>query len=197
MYKKYVLYLVFFLTGLSIPYIFSDSNVNNNPKSEILVKTDTIFISNNKIINKNDYLVYQYIERFKKVAIFEYGKYGILPSVKLAQGILESGYGKSYLCKNTNNHFGIKCFGECDDDNSINMEDDDPNDRFKKYTSSWESYRDHSLLLQKNRYEKCLKCRKDYKCWALNLKKSGYATSKKYTEKIINIIEKYELYKYD
>ena len=66
MYKKYALYLVFFLTGLSIPYIFSDSNVNNNPKSEILVKTDTIFISNNKIINKNEYLVYQYIEDSKK-----------------------------------------------------------------------------------------------------------------------------------
>ena len=197
MYKKYVTYFLFFLIGLITTYIFNESNVDTIYKPTIFLKTDTIFLNENKVINRNEYLVYQYIERFKKIAIFEYGKYNILPSIKLAQGILESKYGKSYLCKKTNNHFGIKCFGDCDDINSIVMEDDNPNDRFKKYSSPWESYRDHSILLQKNRYDNCLKCGKDYKCWALNLKKSGYATSKKYTEKIINIIEKYELYNYD
>ena len=195
--KKYLFNLFFFLLGFIFYSLFFVKDTKKQVHIHKIYETDTVLINNGKIINKEEHLVYSYIQRFYKVAIFEYGKYGILPSVKLAQGILESGYGKSELCMNTNNHFGIKCFGKCNNTNSIMMADDNPYDRFKKYATSWESYRDHSLLLQNKRYENCLKCGKDYKCWALNLKKSGYATSKKYTKKIIDIIEKYQLYKYD
>ena len=197
MYRKYLVYLLLFLFGFIVSYFNCKNRVEKIEKIKEITKIDTILVTQNKITNKKDYLVYQYIERFNKVAIFEYGKYGILPSIKLSQGILESGYGKSELCKNTNNHFGVKCFGKCNNSNSMMMSDDNPYDRFKKYATSWESYRDHSIILQNKRYENCFKCRKDYKCWALHLKKGGYATSKKYTQKLISIIEKYELYKYD
>jgi flagellum-specific peptidoglycan hydrolase FlgJ len=138
-----------------------------------------------------------YIKRFYKVAQQEHKKYGIPASITLAQGIIESASGNSRLVKSTNNHFGIKCFGNCDNSNSVMMKDDKPTDRFKKYKSAWYSYRDHSKLLMKPRYQKCRECINDYKCWAINLKKCGYATSKTYTKAIIKVIEDYDLTKYD
>jgi len=139
----------------------------------------------------------KYIQRFHKVAKYEHKKFGIPASITLAQGILESGSGTSRLVKKTNNHFGIKCFGNCNDYNSFMMKDDKPTDRFKKYKSAWYSYRDHSNLLMKPRYKKCRDCGDDYKCWAINLKRCGYATSKKYAKSLIKIIEDYDLTRYD
>lgn len=140
----------------------------------------------------------QYIERFKKVAIAEHERYCIPASITLAQGILESGSGKSTLVRKTNNHFGIKCFGKCNNKNSYMMADDDPTDRFIKYKSAWYSFRHHSkFLIENKRYEPCFECGDDYKCWARRLKRCGYATSKTYAKKLIKIIETYQLYKYD
>jgi len=139
----------------------------------------------------------KYIDRFYKVAQYEHKKYGIPASVTLAQGILESASGQSKLTKLTNNHFGIKCVGNCNNKNSVMMADDKPTDRFLKYKSAWYSYRHHSQLLMKPRYKPCRECGDNYKCWAINLKKCGYATSKKYHSSLIKIIEKYNLTKYD
>jgi len=147
--------------------------------------------------SKSEMDIEKYIDRFKKVAIAEHKKFGIPASVTLAQGILESGAGKSLLTKKTNNHFGVKCFGECNNKNSVNMADDNPWDRFKKYKSNWYSFRDHSKFLMGNRYKKCRECGDDYKCWAKYLKRCGYATSKTYDKKLIKIIKKYKLYEYD
>jgi flagellum-specific peptidoglycan hydrolase FlgJ len=145
---------------------------------------------------KNDN-IHEYINKYKNVAIEEHRLYCIPASVTLAQGILESASGQSTLVKKTNNHFGVKCFGNCNNKNSYMMEDDKPDDRFVKYKSPWWSYRHHSKVLQNGRYQKCFKCGDDYKCWAKQLKKCGYATSKTYTQKLIRIIETYKLYKYD
>ena len=191
------LIIAYICCSIVIIPLFFIKYFNGEPEKKVLTIRDTVYVKDNIFLNKYDYKVSCYVERFKNVAIYEYGKYGVLPSIKLAQGILESASGGSYLCGKTNNHFGIKCFVNCNETNSFNMKDDYEWDRFKKYKTSWESFRDHSLLLEKERYENCKKCKKDYKCWALEIKKAGYATSKNYTKKIINIIEKYKLYRYD
>lgn len=163
----------------------------------ILVLFSSWKSSKPKQVNRNQ-ITLQYIERYKDVAIKEHKRFCIPASITLAQGILESASGQSVLVKKTNNHFGIKCVGKCNNRNSVMMADDDPYDRFLKYKSSWYSYRHHSRFLTDNiRYEKCFECGDDYKCWAKQLKKCGYATSKTYTQKLIKIIETYKLYKYD
>lgn len=155
------------------------------------------FSKNTKIENKKKDEIEIYIDRFKKTAIREHELYCIPASITLAQGILESGIGKSKLTRRTNNHFGIKCFGSCTDKNSYMMADDKPNDRFVKYKSAWWSYRHHSKILQNKRYKPCMKCGDNWRCWSKQLKKCGYATSKQYDKKLIALIKKYKLYQYD
>ncbi len=52
-----------------------------------------------------------YIDEYKDIAIEEMVAYRIPASITLAQGLLESGAGKSYLSRCGNNHFGIKSHG--------------------------------------------------------------------------------------
>lgn len=138
-----------------------------------------------------------YIDSYKDIAIREMNQYGIPASIKLAQAILESGNGNSYLAREANNHFGIKCGGSWKG-KSVRRADDNPNDCFRVYANPEESFRDHSQFLLSKRYENLFSLRKDdYKGWARGLKKSGYATNPRYAELIIDLIERYELYKYD
>ena len=67
----------------------------------------------------------------------------------------------------------------------------------RKYATSWESYRAHSILLTGKRYRGLRKHGKDYKKWAHGLKKAGYATDRRYAEKLIHIIEELNLSQYD
>ena len=78
-----------------------------------------------------------------------------------------------------------------------NFTDDSHKDFFRIYNSSWESYRTHSHLLNGKRYQHLKKLDKDYKGWAHGLKKAGYATDKKYAEKLIHLIESLKLYQFD
>lgn len=141
--------------------------------------------------------VQRYIDRFKKVAQAEHRKFGIPASITIAQGILESRSGESRLTKKTNNHFGIKYYRGCGYKKSYMMADDKPNDRFIIYPNNWYSFRHHSEFLMTKRYKKCRQCGNNYKCWSINLKRCGYATSKKYSRDLIKIIEDYQLYKLD
>jgi flagellum-specific peptidoglycan hydrolase FlgJ len=143
--------------------------------------------------------VKRYVLRFQKLAIDEMGKYKIPASVKIAQGILESKYGTSYLSVKGNNHFGIKCKGKCNHKTCINLCDDSCKDYFVSYDSAWASYRAHSLLLSdtNKRYHTLIDECTDYSCWAYGLKRKGYATSKTYATKLIKIIEKYNLHVLD
>jgi flagellum-specific peptidoglycan hydrolase FlgJ len=139
-----------------------------------------------------------YIKRFKDMAISEMKKYGVPASITLAQGLVESRAGNSRLAVQNNNHFGIKCFSKkCAKGHCTNHFDDNHKDFFRKYKSTWESFRAHSSLLQKDRYKKLKSYKKDYKKWAKGLKEAGYATDKKYDQKIIKTIKKYKLYQYD
>lgn len=142
--------------------------------------------------------VQAYIDRFSKIAIAEMKKYGIPASISLAQGLVESRYGTSKLAKNNNNHFGIKCFGKkCRKGHCSNYEDDHHKDFFRKFSNPWESWRAHSQLLNNSNYGRLKKHGKDYRKWALGLKQLGYATDKKYPEKIIGVIENYNLHRFD
>ena len=149
----------------------------------------------NKSLNKH---TLQYIRKYAPLAVLEMHKYDIPASITLAQGILESGNGRSQLASKSNNHFGIKCHvgwkGQ-----KVYHDDDEKGECFRKYKFVETSYKDHSEFLSgRRRYANLFKLRKsDYKGWAKGLKKAGYATDKKYPKKIIKIIETYNLYEFD
>lgn len=147
--------------------------------------------------NGNKYTAESYIQRYQQIARDEMAKNGIPASIKLAQGLLESGNGKSELAIRANNHFGIKCNGEWKG-KSIRKDDDEKEECFRVYNSAEESYRDHSEFLKRKRYEALFKLdRSDYKGWAQGLKDAGYATNPKYPELLVGIIERYQLYRFD
>lgn len=143
-------------------------------------------------------LVKQYVDNYSPIAKDNMRRHGIPASITLAQGILESGAGKGTLCVNANNHFGIKCHtgwtGE-----TIHHDDDSAQECFRKYTHGSESYNDHSLFLTtRGRYASLFKLDKDdYSAWAHGLKAAGYATDPQYPAKLIGLIERYGLAKYD
>jgi flagellum-specific peptidoglycan hydrolase FlgJ len=140
-----------------------------------------------------------YVKRFCNLAQGEQSTYGIPASIILAQGLLESDAGESPLSADANNHFGIKCFSRsCRRGHCRNFTDDSHKDFFRVFPTAWESYRSHSLLLQGPRYRGLKKLGdENYAAWARGLSKAGYATDKKYAEKLIHLIEDLELYRYD
>lgn len=144
--------------------------------------------------------VRDYLKRFAPVAVAEMHKYGVPASVTLAQGLLESNAGMSKLARSSNNHFGVKCFSNrCAKGHCVNFTDDTHKDFFVKYPSAWGSFRAHSLFLKNTpRYAQLFDLeRTDYRAWAKGLAKAGYATDKKYAEKLIVIIQNLELDRYD
>ncbi|HMQ48365.1 MAG TPA: glucosaminidase domain-containing protein [Saprospiraceae bacterium] len=140
----------------------------------------------------------QYIKDYAPLAQKEKERFGIPVSITLAQGLLESNAGESRLAQESNNHFGIKCRTKCKGCTCRNYSDDDVYDMFRVFDSVWESYREHSLLLVSSRYKHLLDLPPDdYEAWARGLKKAGYATDKRYAEKLIQIIEFLNLDRYD
>ena len=138
-----------------------------------------------------------YIAEFSQVAIDEMRRYNIPASITLAQGILESASGQGRLATKANNHFGIKCHKW--KGSKIYHDDDELQECFRKYNFAGESFRDHSeFLTSRSRYDNLFKLKpNDYKAWAKGLKAAGYATDKKYPDKLIGLIERYKLYEYD
>ncbi|CAA0173669.1 glucosaminidase domain-containing protein [Tenacibaculum maritimum] len=139
-----------------------------------------------------------YIQKFAPIAVKEMHEYKIPASITLAQGVLESGSGRSPLAIRSNNHFGIKCHKGWEG-KRVTHDDDEIGECFRKYKYPETSYEDHSkFLVGRKRYAKLFKLRlTDYKGWAYGLRRAGYATDKRYPQKLIHIINKYELYKYD
>lgn len=143
-----------------------------------------------------------YIEDTEKMAVRIARKNNILPSVMLAQSILESNWGRSELSREYNNYFGIKAVKK---DQGVVFETEEYVDgesgrymeNFKKYSSKRESFEHYAKLLSTaKRYEK-VKTAKNYKEAAQYIKEGGYATDPSYADKIISVVEKYELDKYD
>jgi len=139
-----------------------------------------------------------YVVKHYKLAIREMNLYKIPASITLAQGIIETNNGTSRLAVEGNNHFGIKC-QKVWTGPTMTHDDDAKGECFRVYTSSEESYRDHSLFLtSRDRYKRLFSYDiKDYKSWAYGLKEAGYATNPNYPQMLIKHIEELKLYEYD
>ncbi|HAD98078.1 MAG TPA: N-acetylmuramoyl-L-alanine amidase, partial [Cryomorphaceae bacterium] len=157
-----------------------------------------LLLSGFAIAGTKESVTISYIEKYRDVAIREMKEFGVPASITLAQGILESGSGQSYLAQRANNHFGIKCHLDWDG-KRVYKDDDEKNECFRAYKDPDESFRDHSLFLKnRSRYASLFKeDPTDYKAWAHGLKRAGYATNRKYPTLLIDLIERYELHKYD
>ncbi|MEO6348530.1 MAG: glucosaminidase domain-containing protein [Aquaticitalea sp.] len=139
----------------------------------------------------------EYIENYYAIAEEEMRRYKIPASITLAQGILESSSGQARLAVEANNHFGIKCHDWTGE--KIYHDDDAKQECFRKYKHAQESFEDHSTFLTgRSRYAKLFKFEADdYEGWAKELRAAGYATDRKYPEKLIELIERFNLQKYD
>ena len=139
-----------------------------------------------------------YIEGYKNIATDKMIKYKIPASITLAQGILESGNGRSTLALKSNNHFGIKCHKGWEG-KKVYHDDDRRHECFRKYSNPEGSFDDHSsFLTTRGRYSFLFDLKEDnYRAWAKGLKKAGYATDKKYPAKLIALVEEYHLNQYD
>ncbi|WBX71772.1 glucosaminidase domain-containing protein [Tenacibaculum retecalamus] len=151
-----------------------------------------------KPIKTNGNHTLTYIYKFAPIAVRKMHEHKIPASITLAQGVLESGSGRSALAVRSNNHFGIKCHKGWQG-KSVTHDDDEKGECFRKYKYPETSYEDHSqFLLTRSRYASLFKLgHTNYKGWAYGLRKAGYATDKKYPQKLISIIKKYGLTKYD
>jgi LysM repeat protein len=139
----------------------------------------------------------QYIDLYSDMAIDQMRRYKIPASITMAQAILESGAGRSYLATKANNHFGIKVSSGWNG-GYVTRDDDRKNERFRKYKNVEDSYEDHSKFLLKDRYKRLFDLDPlDYKGWARGLKACGYATLPTYANRLIDIIETYELHELD
>lgn len=140
----------------------------------------------------------EYIDKYSDMAVEQMRLHKIPASITLSQGLLESGAGNSMLARKSNNHFGIKCGGSWRGP-SVRHDDDARNECFRAYKHARESYEDHSAFLRRGaRYAFLFDLKiTDYKGWARGLKKAGYATDPSYANRLITIIEDYNLYKYD
>lgn len=175
----------------------SSGSTNSNTTSS---KNDeaTVVLTATTTVKVTTKLVLEYIDSYKEIAKDNMVKNGIPASITLGQAILESGAGTGPLSAQANNHFGIKCHKEWNGP-SIKYTDDEEDECFRKYSHPSESFRDHSYFLtSRPRYSELFKLEKDdYKKWAKGLKAAGYATDPKYPDKLISLIERYDLQRFD
>ncbi|MFK7832811.1 MAG: glucosaminidase domain-containing protein [Winogradskyella sp.] len=167
--------------------------IKDSEKQEALTETKKTVEKKNDTRSAVDI----YIDLYANIAKDNMRHHKIPASITLAQGILESGVGKGRLAVKANNHFGIKCHGW--KGAKIYHDDDRSQECFRKYKRAESSYEDHSeFLTGRSRYANLFKLKPDdYKGWAKGLRAAGYATDRKYPSKLISLIERYELYKYD
>jgi len=196
-----------FVTGQSGSYI------------EEVVVTDTIYQFDTLFINTDaseriktphptevpqmeDEAVKNYLRRFTRLALDEAEAYGILPSIKLGQAILESGAGSSRLAQEGKNHFGLKHRTWSGDmaaeiKGIIYASDDCPNRcAFTSFRTDWAGWRAHSLVLSADRY-KSVREADNYTKAAQALSECGYAQDQNYWRKLVRVIEKYKLFVLD
>lgn len=129
------------------------------------------------LVSLNEMAAEAYIGRFRKVAVMEMKKFGIPASVKMAWGILESGAGQKVEASVNNNHFGRLMEGQ-------------------PFTTAWENWRAHSLLLQ-SEYSGLFHNGSSYKDWIKALDKARVSTDRDFDKKLLNIIERFQLQQLD
>ena len=149
-------------------------------------------------LSASDGAYLKYIEKYSALAVAEMQRTGVPASITLAQGLVESAAGGSSLAVKGNNHFGVKCHSDWRGKKMF-MDDDKAQECFRVYPSADASFRDHSDFLRyRDRYKKLFELEPtDYKAWANGLKETGYATDPQYAQKLIKVIEEYQLYRFD
>lgn len=144
-----------------------------------------------------------FINSIKDSAVDNYNEYHVLPSITIAQAILESNWGESDLSSKHNNLFGIKANNAWKGD-SVNVEtsefyDQVINDKFRTYKSKSESMKDHAKFLSENPRYKEVFNKETYIEQAQELQNGGYSTvsdesgNLKYKNLLIEIIQQYNL----
>lgn len=197
-------YLLFVLTLLTLVSCGSSKKVATKTTRTVTIKEPkhTVEVTQIdpelKIIIPTPKNTKDYILKYAPIAVLEMEKYKVPASITLAQGILESGGGRGKLAIRSNNHFGIKCHKSWKGAR-VYHDDDRRGECFRKYKYVVQSYEDHSkFLTSRSRYANLFKLKiTDYKGWAYGLKKAGYATDRKYPKKLISLIKRYRLDRYD
>ncbi|MFM2336895.1 MAG: hypothetical protein RL115_88 [Bacteroidota bacterium] len=163
----------------------------------LIILTIALSCHSIKGIGQSSEIIANYIYQYKQVAMAEMKRTGVPAAITLAQGIHESGAGKSELANKSNNHFGIKCKNNWTGE-KVYHDDDARGECFRKYSAVLESYMDHSDFLRNGqRYAFLFDLDpEDYSGWANGLKKAGYATNPKYPQVLIKLIEEYGLQHY-
>lgn len=168
--------------------------------------SDTTPMTQSDVSNSTDKQAF--IEEIVPVAKEMQASHGIMPSIVLAQAILESDWGTSELSAKYNNLFGIKSFSA--NDHSVKLETKEYKDgkwetikaNFKVYASWSDCIRDHTLLFVQGvdwnpyLYQGVLLA-DDYQTAARALQVAGYATDPGYADKLISLIEEHHLNQYD
>ena len=171
-----------------------------------IVSSDVIFNHENKL-SSEEIMKRDFIKRLVPVVQDVYEDYGVLPSISLSQAILESDWGRSTLAQKHYNLYGVKAYGNTPKANLKTKEFQDGkwvtiNADFRAYNSWRESVVDHANLMvngvnwDRDLYQGVVAA-KDYKQAANALQRAGYATDPTYIDKLIQLIEKYELQQYD
>lgn len=192
-YKPLIFIFLFFLSSCGSKKLSYNKKNPKNIENKSLKSVNRFFKS-----MTNEQRAHWYVNTYSKTAINEMKKYGIPASITMAQGILESNSGKGGLALKSNNHFGIKCHSGWKG-KKVYHDDDKKGECFRKYKNPEKSYRDHSIFLKtRDRYSSLFKLRRNnYVGWSIGLKKAGYATDPAYADKLISLIERYELWKLD
>lgn len=199
--------LVFYIVICAVFMVSCGSNknvVNRGHKKVVLQEKEEVYPELpqleqiEKPLKTNSNHTVAYIQKFARIAVKKMHEHNIPASITLAQGVLESGSGRSKLAIKSNNHFGIKCHRGWKG-KSVTHDDDEKGECFRKYKYPETSYEDHSqFLISRKRYASLFKLgSQNYKGWAYGLRRAGYATDKRYPQKLITIIKKYNLTVYD
>lgn len=142
--------------------------------------------------------VLNYIDNYSKLAVQSMKTYKIPASVKLAQAIYSSNAGQSKVAKEARNHFGLLCNTEYQGEQYYETSDRSGN-CYRTYNTVAESFQDHNIFLTtRPRYESLFQLSPtDYRAWANGLQACGYSINPEYAQRLINIIEKYTLTRFD
>lgn len=143
-----------------------------------------------------------FIESVAQGAINGWTKYGVLPSVTVAQAILESGWGQSALSTQAHNLFGIKGsyngqYVTMQTREVYNGQSYYIYDNFRKYANNSESVEDHGNFLYSNSRYANLLGDQSYASVARKLQSDGYATDSSYASSLIKLVEMYNLTQLD
>lgn len=155
------------------------------------------------IVDKNYFL-----EFASKLATTSFNTTGMSASLQTAQAILETGWGQyvprdKYSGKNSYNLFGIKGSGPngyvisntWEVYNGIRYRVDD---KFRAYNNVEEGWNDHkNFLLNSDRYKPVIETMYDGYLSAWSIKTAGYATDPEYPQKLMRIMDLYNLRELD